>query len=245
MISSAEYVTFVDNGDGTTDVTVHDLEAGTSAPSCTVNVDLEEVKCDSRVPAKAVCYAVDINLLSVITVDPRTCKIGHVLTFDPLLWNGILTDSSALDASTGTYYFALSGPRGTSHLVAANIGHKTLAKLPDSFNAGGNNSGPLCFDPLLGLLSLGHPGGGVVALNTTTQAVSVLFDVDLGGLVTDAGLACMHGVLVAGIVDFWRPRASPTLLVAVDFTVSPPEVFHNSTAKPEFHALHLAYRPSP
>ena len=255
MLSPYEYATFVDSGEGGRIVTVHDLENGTSAKSCDVNVGLEAVRCQSMPTASTAvaCCAVDINTFSVMTVDPRTCKLGHVLTFDPLLYSGVDLTTSALDPVNGVYYLTLTSTRTSEpHIMAADLHRKTISRVPPPFGLSAN-SGPLCFDPLLGLLSLGHPAGGVVALNPN-GSLAVLRQEGLGGIPV-GGVACMRGVLV---VDFYKPL-SPSILVAVDFTSSVRAgagegvsgggggggggvVFHNSTVEPKFHSLQLAYR---
>jgi hypothetical protein len=227
------YAVFTDDGSGSV-CTVHDLQHGNKTEGCTIRQTLEEIHCGSTT-----CYAIDIDSFAFVSVDPFTCKTKRLLTYDGLLYSGLIEDASTFDPVNLVHYVILTGLNNKEHLMAADLTKSTFTKVDDSFAV--NNSGPFCFDPLLGgLVSLGSPLGAVVAFNTTSQTTRVLRKADLGGIVGSASVDCLGGTLVAGIIDFHK-RSSPTLLVAIDFLTSS-DAFHNSTANPEFHYLNLADR---
>jgi hypothetical protein len=236
MLGPWNYAVFTDAGTGGSVCTVYDLQHGNTTKGCSIAQSLDEIHCGFTM-----CYAIDIDSFAFLSVDPFTCKSKRLMTYDGLLYTGLIEDASAFDRESLVLYVILTGLNSKEHIMAADLAKSTLTKVNSSFAA--NNSGPFCFDPMLGgLVSLGSPLGAVVSFDPTTQTTKVLRQADLGGIVGDSSLDCMGGTLVAGIIDF-HMEESPTLLIAIDFLTSS-DAFHNSTADPEFYHMGLADRSS-
>ena len=147
-------------------------------------------------------------------------------------WIGMVSDAACFDRARSVLYTVLvDGASGGNTLVALDINERTTKLLPDAFAAGGNNTGPFCFDASLRMvLSAGHPAGGVVGYHVDTGTTMVLHEGGLWGIPDAAAMECDGGELVIEVVD-WHAERSPSLLYFFTTTATAAVLAYNHTCE--------------
>jgi hypothetical protein len=208
---------------------VYNISSGLHyGPTPLQGISPSEIHCD---PGTGLCYAIALDKMVVVEFAPLQHTGTHrVVVTIPKHWVGLEEDSSALDTQNNILYATMTGgSQDLPSLLAFNLRTGTTAAVAGRFAQ--TSSGPYCFDPLLGLVSLGSSLGGIVAMNTTDGSVRVLRQAGLVGIPGDTSVACRNGILAVGVVDFLM-KGSPYMLQAYDLLASD-QPFHNSSTVPD------------
>ena len=241
MLKPWEYVVAVGE-DSNTAITVYDLHINKQQGPKTIAANIQEMHCTNLTGR---CYALNLERYRIIAFDPLAPgeHVETVLNFSRHDWIGCQDDSSALDAENLVLYLTLLNTKNDAVLVAADLRHGTLTALTGPFFEA--SQGPYCFDPTLGLVSVGSSLGGVVAYKPADKSTTVLRKDGLWGLPGDTSIVCQNGILAVGVVDFYATN-SPYRLVVFDFLAPGGDTpFHNSTTTPDgLHGLQFSQPPT-
>lgn len=238
MLAPWEYISFVgigaadsqstdDGGSSVIEATIFFLRNGTRSKARELSINVNEIHCIET----GQCYAIDLNSLSVVQFNPTVgsgrINVEHLFNISTHFdISGLTLGSSSFDSNNLILYASLSDVHGHDHLLELHIATKTTIAIAGAFEG---DTGPFCFDPTLGLVSLGNALGTIVAYNSSSRTTHVLFSSNIGGLPGNNAFDCSQGILVVALVDFVAPR-SPTILVAFDLLAKDGNyVFHNHT----------------
>jgi hypothetical protein len=153
-----------------------------------------ELHCSSNT-----CFCVDLTLHRFVSLNPYSGNVTTVIDFAGA-FSGLVEYQSAFDRRNLVGYYVLADINMDASMYVVNFRTGEWAPVADGFY--NNNTEAYCFDDSLGLLiGTGHPEGGIVAFEPSSNSTTVLLQRDLWGI-TESPPACAFGELLVQIVDW-------------------------------------------
>jgi hypothetical protein len=145
------------------------------------------------------CFCIDLTLHRFVSLNPFSGNVTTVIDFSGA-FSGLVEYQSAFDRQKLIGWYVLADSNMQASMYEVNFRTGLIAPIADGFY--NNNTEAYCFDASLGLLiGTGHPDGGIVAFEPSSNSTTVLLQRDLWGI-TESPPACAGGELLVQIVDW-------------------------------------------
>jgi hypothetical protein len=131
--------------------------------------------------------------------DPLSHPVHCVVVANLTGWVALTVGASTFDDAACVYYAVMSTMTSNDTLIACDVRRGTVTIVPGNF-AVATVTGPYCADPRFGVLAVNTKLGSIVAVNTTTGAITVLRRGVVGPFIPQALTSC-NGIIAVGGFD--------------------------------------------